>query len=99
MPLTANWAAFSTAWPPAGLAGILDDQVRRALSFFPFMAMIDAFQHWVYTPPEADATARRATWAALDARFRPDLDWTGLDAARARGWQYPHVFDSPFYYV
>ncbi len=82
------------------LARLRDEQIRGALSFLPFMAMIDAFQHWVYTTPDSvDAAARRARWADLEARFRPDIDWTGLEGARDRGWQYPHVFTVPFYYV
>ncbi|HUS14738.1 MAG TPA: M3 family oligoendopeptidase [Chloroflexia bacterium] len=75
------------------------DQLREALAFLPFMAMLDAFQHWVYTTPDTDAAARRAKWADLEARFRPDTDWTGLEGARDAGWQYPHVFGAPFYYV
>ncbi len=86
-------------YTPAQLAGLHDDQIRDALSFLPFMAMIDAFQHWVYTTAQPDAAARRAKWAELEARFRPDLDWHGLEGTRDSGWQYPHVFGSPFYYV
>jgi oligoendopeptidase F len=81
------------------LVRILDDQIRGSLSFFPFMAMIDAFQHWVYTTDDPSAAARRAKWADLEARFRPDVDWRGLETIRDSGWQYPHIFDVPFYYV
>lgn len=81
------------------LARILDDQVLTVLRFFPWMAMLDAFQHWVYTSPEHDSEARRAKWIELEGRFRPYIDWSGLEAYREIGWQYPHVFDVPFYYV
>jgi oligoendopeptidase F len=82
------------------LARLRDEQIRGSLSFLPFMAMIDAFQHWVYTTADTvDAAARRARWAELEARFRPDTDWTGIERARDSGWQYPHVFTTPFYYV
>ncbi len=90
---------MDTFYQPEDLRRLQDEQVRASLGFFPFMAMLDAFQHWVYTTPDAGAAARRAHWRALEARFRPDLDWTGLEATRDSGWQYPHVFDSPFYYV
>ncbi len=76
-----------------------DEQIREGLSFFPFMAMIDAFQHWVYTAPDHGAKARRAKWAELEQRFRPGVDWSGLERYRDIGWQYPHVFSVPFYYV
>ncbi len=81
------------------LTKLLKDQLRDKLRFFPFMAMIDAFQHWVYTADDHSAEARRMKWTELEERFRPGLDWSGLEQFREIGWQYPHVFDSPFYYV
>ena len=81
------------------LGRLKDEQIKDALRFFPFMAMIDAFQHWVYTEPEHGPEARRAKWGELEERFRPGIDWSGLEAYRDIGWQYPHVFSVPFYYV
>jgi oligoendopeptidase F len=81
------------------LGRLLKDQLRDTLKFFPFMAMIDSFQHWVYTADDHSAEARRKKWVDLEERFRPGLDWTGLEQYREIGWQYPHVFDVPFYYV
>ena len=81
------------------LRRVRDEQLREALRFFPFMAMIDAFQQWVYTSPEHDAGARYDKWNELNDRFRPYIDWTGIEQYREIGWQYPHVFTDPFYYV
>ncbi len=81
------------------LGRLLKDQLRDTLKFFPFMAMIDSFQHWVYTADDHSAAARRKKWTELEKRFRPGIDWTGLEQYREIGWQYPHVFDVPFYYV
>lgn len=81
------------------LERLRDEQLRESLSFFPFMAMIDAFQHWMYTDTDHGAQARRAKWAELEMRFRPGIDWSGLEQYRNIGWQYPHVFSVPFYYV
>lgn len=81
------------------LKKLLKDQLRDKLRFFPFMAMIDSFQHWVYTADDHSAAARKKKWTELEDRFRPGLDWTGLEQFKEIGWQYPHVFDSPFYYV
>ncbi len=78
---------------------LLKDQLREKLRFFPFMAMINSFQHWVYTADDHSASARRKKWVELEERFRQGLDWTGLEQYREIGWQYPHVFDVPFYYV
>ena len=81
------------------LGRLLKEQLRDKLKFFPWMAMIDSFQHWVYTADDHSAEARRAKWVQLEERFRPGLDWDGLEQYREIGWQYPHVFDVPFYYV
>lgn len=81
------------------LGRLLSEQLKDKLRFFPFMAMIDAFQHWVYTAEEHGAEARKAKWVELEERFRPGLDWSGVEQYREIGWQYPHVMDSPFYYV
>jgi len=79
---------------------ILNKQLEEILEFLPFMAMIDAFQHWLYTTGDAtDAGARAAKWVELDARFRPHIDWSGLEPMRRLGWQYPHVYRNPFYYI
>ncbi|MBV9773497.1 MAG: M3 family oligoendopeptidase [Gemmatimonadetes bacterium] len=81
------------------LERILDDHLIEALALLPRTAMIDAFQHWVYTTPGCDAAARRAKWIELDERFRPGVDWSGLEEARGNGWQLYHVFALPFYMV
>jgi oligoendopeptidase F len=78
---------------------LLDDQLRGSLSMMPWIAMLDAFQHWVYTAEEHGAEARRAKWREIEQRFRPDLDWSGLEQYRDIGWQYLHVFVVPLYYV
>jgi oligoendopeptidase F len=78
---------------------IYDNKLRDSLQWFPFMAMIDAFQHWVYTSEKHGPKERREKWAELEARFRPELDWTGLEQYRDLGWQYLHVFSAPFYFI
>ncbi len=75
------------------------DQLKKILEFFPFMAMIDAFQHWVYETNTIDPKEWNKKWAELSKRFKPDLDWTGFENVRDIGWQYPHIFTVPFYYV
>ncbi len=72
------------------------------LNFWPYMAVVDAFQHWVYTTAPVDVTAEQldAQWAELAQRFMPGVDWSGLEAIQATGWhRKQHIFSSPFYYV
>lgn len=70
------------------------------LRFFPWMAMIDQFQHWLYTHPQHSTTERTAHWQSLMTRFGGACNWTGLEDARDALWQRQlHLFHVPFYYV
>lgn len=72
------------------------------ITFWPYMAVVDAFQHWVYENPEAAAepTELDRKWAELYLRFVPDIDWSGLEETLKIGWQKKlHIFQVPFYYV
>lgn len=70
------------------------------INFFPWMATVDAFQHWIYTHPGHTRAERRAAWIALMDRFGGDVDWSGHEAARAHHWHRQlHIFIHPFYYV
>lgn len=81
------------------VARLHDQKLRDSLGWFPFMAMVDAFQHWLYVAEDHGPDARRAKWAELEARFRPDIDWSGLEQYRDIGWQFLHVFSVPFYFL
>jgi oligoendopeptidase F len=76
---------------------LLDGIVR----FWPYMAMIDALQHWMYEHEEgADLAACDDYWATLVDRYWPDQDWSGLDAQKRASWhRQGHVFTDPFYYI
>ena len=66
------------------------------------MAVVDAFQHWVYTHPRtaADASQCDTVWEQIWNRFIPDIDWTGQEESRKTGWhRKPHIFTEPFYYI
>jgi oligoendopeptidase F len=72
------------------------------LRFWPFMAVVDAFQHWVYENDQAasDPANCDAQWGELWQRFVQGVDWSGLDDVMVTGWQRKlHIFEVPFYYV
>jgi oligoendopeptidase F len=78
------------------------EHLEGILTFWPYMAVVDGFQHWVYTNPEAadDPAACDQAWDELWGRFMAGIDWSGLDAERATGWhRKQHIFRAPFYYV
>ena len=70
------------------------------IKFFPWMATIDAFQHWIYTHPGHSRDQRTGEWLSLMDRFGSKLDWTGYEEARTTYWHRQlHLFHVPFYYV
>lgn len=70
------------------------------VNFFPFMARVDAWQHYVYTHLDADMETRKREWMRLTDRFSPSYDLSGLDDAKRHSWQTKlHFFEAPFYYV
>jgi oligoendopeptidase F len=78
------------------------EHLEGAILFWPFMAVVDAFQHWVYEHPEAgrDPDQCDAQWSALWDRFIPGVDWSGLETVKATGWHRKlHIHLYPFYYT
>ncbi len=74
----------------------LEDQ----LSTYPWVATIDAFQHWVYTNPGHTRDERRAAWVDLRRRLGGAEDWSGYDDGLAYNWHRQlHLFTVPFYYI
>ena len=78
------------------------DHLELNLRFWPYMAIMDAFQHWAYTNPGEgiDPDQCDAKWAELEKRFRPYIDWSGYEDVMMTGWQRKdHIHTVPFYYV
>lgn len=78
------------------------EKLRSVVMFLPYMAVVDGFQHWVYTeaPEDVSAADLDAKWSQLWDRFLPDIDYRGLQAQKETGWHRKgHIFSSPFYYI
>lgn len=80
------------------------DRARRhqleGVSILGWIAVIDQFQHWIYTTPGHSRDDRTARWNELLGRFHHGLDWAGHEAARDAMWQRQlHLFHVPFYYI
>lgn len=70
------------------------------IGFFPWMAVVDGFQHWIYTHPGHTRAERKAAYLALMNRFGGDVDHSGFEEVRAHSWHRQlHIFLYPFYYV
>jgi oligoendopeptidase F len=78
------------------------EHLEGILRFWPYMAVVDAFQHWAYENDQlaGDPANCDAKWAELWTRFMRGVDWSGLDDVKMTGWQRKlHIFEVPFYYV
>ncbi len=78
------------------------EHLETSICFWPYMAVVDAFQHWVYQHPEQAAQPEQcdAQWGSLWQRFMRGQDWSGLDAEMMTGWHRKlHILQIPFYYV
>lgn len=77
------------------------EQLEDIIETLPWVATIDAFQHWIYENPSHTTEERAAQWRQLLRRFSDDhTDWTGLEEARDLLWHKQlHLFEVPFYYI
>ncbi len=78
------------------------EHLESLILFWPYMAVVDAFQHWVYQNPgqAQDPANCDAEWGRLWMRFMPGVSWEGLEDEMVTGWHRKlHIHTSPFYYV
>jgi len=80
------------------------EHLEKTIMFLPYMAVVDAFQHWVYTNPEKAMIPNNCDikWTELWNRFQvyDDLDSSEFEDVIATGWHNKlHLFHVPFYYV
>jgi oligoendopeptidase F len=76
--------------------------LENAICFWPYMTVVDAFQHWVYqnhkyasNPVNCDAK-----WSELWERYMVGVDWSDLEQEKKTGWQRKqHIHGDPFYYI
>jgi oligoendopeptidase F len=76
--------------------------LEKQIIFWPYMSVVDSFQHWIYENPELgiDPVKCSEQWSLLLDRFMPGWDWSGLEQYKAVRWQRQlHIYKMPFYYV
>jgi len=87
---------------PAEAARHREEHLSKIILFWPYMAVVDAFQHWVYENHTAatDPALCDAKWGELWSEFLPGIDFTGYEDVMQTGWHRKlHIFRIPFYYV
>ncbi len=94
-----HWQSFFDK--EADLNRAKEHQLERTITIFPWIAIIDKFQHWVYEHPAHTVEERTNTWTNILKEFSTgSIDYSGLDEFRAIGWQRQlHLFEVPFYYI
>ena len=74
--------------------------LEQLVSLFPMVAMIDAFQHWIYSHPFHTRKERTEQWLLLLKRFGGDIDYSGYENTQNILWQrILHIFEVPFYFI
>jgi len=94
-----NWDVYFDN--PEDLKRAKRDQLSDVLKTLPWVAVVDQFQHWIYTNPDHTDAERRAAWIQIYEPFGAGFaDWGGLKEAEANLWQKQlHIFEVPFYYI
>jgi oligoendopeptidase F len=71
------------------------------ITMLPWIALIDKFQHWIYTNPTHTSEDRENKWLELSKELSSDVvDWSGYEDFRKALWHKQlHIFEVPFYYI
>ncbi|GAB3928754.1 M3 family oligoendopeptidase [Mucilaginibacter myungsuensis] len=77
------------------------DQLIDSLKTLPWVAVIDQYQHWIYTNPDHTDEQRYEAWTQIYNRFGAGfVDWNDHCDAQQNLWQKQlHIFEVPFYYI
>jgi oligoendopeptidase F len=77
------------------------EQLIDVLKTLPWVAVIDQFQHWIYTNPTHNAADREEAFKQIYSTFGSGFaNWDDLDQEFGNLWQKQlHVFELPFYYI
>jgi oligoendopeptidase F len=76
--------------------------LEGSLLFWPYMAVVVAFQHWVYENHKlgSDPESCDQKWAELVDEYMPAINWENSEEAKKTGWHRKHhIHGSPFYYI
>jgi len=77
------------------------DQLRDVFKTLPWVAVVDQFQHWIYTNPNHSTEERTEAWKKIFEPFGNNFaNWSEHRYALENLWQKQlHIFELPFYYI
>ena len=100
--LASRYLFDSGMYTEAEAARARIEHLETNLIFWPYMAVVDAFQHWIYENHDlaTDPVKCSEQWSHLMDRYMVGLDWSGLEQYKSTRWQRQlHIYKIPFYYV
>ena len=94
-----NWDVYFK--DEAELKRAKKEQLFDVLKTLPWVAVVDQFQHWIYTNPNHTTQERTEAWTQIFDRFGANfVDWSEHPDAKQNLWQKQlHIFEIPFYYI
>lgn len=77
------------------------EKLEEIFMTLPWIATIDAFQHWIYENPNHLPEERLETWNTISNSFDGNIiNYEGLEHFKSYAWQAQlHLFEVPFYYI
>ncbi len=96
---------FTWKWMSLFFEGDADkyrfEHLAGSMNFIPYGTAVDEFQHRVYAEPTMTTIERRAMWRAIEKKYLPYRDYTGIPYLENGGFWHgqAHIFASPFYYI
>ena len=76
-------------------------QTEKIISILPWIATVDAFQHWIYENPAHTRTERNDAWKKIHKRFAGKvIDRSSYPEFEETAWHKQlHIYEVPFYYI
>ena len=69
--------------------------LKSAITFLPYGATVDHFQHFVYENPDATPQQRREKYRELELMYQPDTDYDNEFMNSGTYWYYQaHIFST-----
>lgn len=78
----------------------LFSHLAGTITFIPYGALVDHFQHEVYLHPELTKKERKEVWRKLEKKYLPHKVYENEFLDKGNYWlRQGHIFSSPFYYI
>jgi oligoendopeptidase F len=77
------------------------EQLEGILGTLPWIATVDAFQHWIYENPAHTRAERNDAWKKIHKRFAGKvIDRSSYPEFEETAWHKQlHIYEVPFYYI